>query len=78
MIGMPSRLVNMLHRASGNKPHRETDARTENVYLLKLLVLMLRTSKKFDRALTVIAFFHRSFAKRAHTDRWLYAASDGA
>jgi hypothetical protein len=47
-------------------------------HLLKLLVLMLRTRKKFDRALTVIAFLHRNFAKRTHTDRWLYAASNGA
>jgi hypothetical protein len=39
---------------------------------------MLRTSEKFDRALTVIAFLHRNFAKGAHTDRWLYAASNGA
>jgi hypothetical protein len=39
---------------------------------------MLRTSKKFDRALTVVALLHWNFAKRAHADRWLHAASNWA
>jgi hypothetical protein len=53
-------------------------ARTEYAHLLKLLGLMLRTSKKFDWALAVIALLHRNFAKRAHTDQWLHAAGNWA
>ena len=76
-IGMPCRSMNMLHSASTSLGS-EAIARTEYARLLKLLVLMLRTSKKFDRALTVIAFLHRNFAKRTHTDRLFYAASNRA